>query len=99
MGCASSAPALSRNGDLKSAADGLIQEGADLASRAKKSANDLMDAAGDAKDETIIKLQGKSVMQKANKTLILHSCVFCNTKYRTDVNVRGLRTQKSLKYG
>jgi len=61
MGCASSAPALSRNGDLKSAADGLIQEGADLASKAKKSASDIMDAAGDAKDEALTKLQGKGV--------------------------------------
>ena len=61
MGCASSAPALSRNGDLKSAADGLIQEGADLASKAKKSASDAMDAVGDAKDKGLTKLQGKTV--------------------------------------
>jgi hypothetical protein len=40
-----------------SAADGLIQESADLASRAKKSASDIMDA----KDETLTKLQGKAV--------------------------------------
>jgi hypothetical protein len=61
MGCASSAPSLSRNGDLKSAADGLIQDGADLASKAKKSASDLIDAAGDAKDDALSKLQGKTV--------------------------------------
>ena len=63
MGCASSAPALSRNGDLKSAADGLIQEGTDLASRAKKSASDLMGAAGDVKDEALTKLQGKGFVR------------------------------------
>ena len=44
-----------------SAADGLIQEGADLASRAKKSASDVMDAAGDAKDEGLTRPQGKAV--------------------------------------
>jgi hypothetical protein len=44
-----------------STADGLNQEGTELASRAKKSASDLMDAAGDAKDEALTKLQGKAV--------------------------------------
>jgi len=59
MGCASSAPFLSRNGELKSTAEGLVQEGTDLASKAKKSANDLLDAASDAKDDALAKLQGK----------------------------------------
>jgi len=44
-----------------SAEDGLNQGGADLAFRAKKTANDLMDAAGDAKDEALKKRQGKAV--------------------------------------
>jgi hypothetical protein len=43
------------------AADGLIQEGAELASRTKKSASDLIDAVGDAKDKAKTKLQGKAV--------------------------------------
>jgi hypothetical protein len=59
MGCASSAPSLAHNGELKSAADSLIQEGSDLVSKAKKSASDLLDAAGDAKDDVMAKLQGK----------------------------------------
>jgi hypothetical protein len=59
MGCASSAPSLSHNGELKSTADSLIQEGSDLASKAKKSADDLLDAAGDAKDDALATLQGK----------------------------------------
>jgi hypothetical protein len=67
MGCASSAPALSRNGDLKSAADGLIQEGADIVSRAKKSANDLTEAAEEAKDEALTKLQGKYMTEYMKK--------------------------------
>jgi hypothetical protein len=62
MGCASSAPSLSHNGELKSTADNLIQEGTDLASKARKSANDLLDAAGDAKDDARAKLQGKPDM-------------------------------------
>jgi hypothetical protein len=59
MGCASSAPSLSRNGELKSTAEDLIQDGTDLVSKARKSANDLLDAAGDAKDDALEKLQGK----------------------------------------
>jgi hypothetical protein len=63
MGCASSAPSLSRNGDIiKSAADSVVEEGTDLASKAKKSANDLLNVAGDAKDNTLAKLQGKGGM-------------------------------------
>lgn len=59
MGCASSAPTLSRNGELKSAADSIIEEGTDLASKAKKSESDLLDVAGDARDSALSKLQGK----------------------------------------
>jgi len=44
-----------------SAARGLNREGADLTSSAKKTASDLMDAAGDAKDEALTKRQGKTV--------------------------------------
>jgi hypothetical protein len=42
-----------------SAADSVIEEGTDLVSKAKKSASGLFDAAGEAKDNAVTKLQGK----------------------------------------
>lgn len=87
MGCASSAPSLSHNGELKSAADNLIQEGTDLASKARKSTNDLLDAAGDAKDDALAKLQGKLDI------FFLWKLGFCST---ADICLKGVQSHKWL---
>ena len=62
MGCASSAPTLSRNGELNSTADGLLQQGVGLAGSTVDSITaKAKETAEGVKDQAAGKLQGNVI--------------------------------------
>ena len=71
MGCASSAPTLSRNGELNSTAEGLVQQGTGLAGASVDSITaKAKETAEGVKDEAVGKLKGNAMHLHPKECLI-----------------------------